>query len=204
MATRKRVVFLDVDGVLHPFSASSLFHAPCMAALRTIIAQTGASIVLSSSWQATPQSLAQVNAALQMNGVPACSDKTVPTNAAGMAPAGAGESNRAREILDWVDGHSDACRDGWVALDDMDLLRFMPPDAFVRTQAESGLTEADAREAIQILGGRDASLPPLAPAPAKPGGFNVLVTRGEMQREMMRAALAGAQSGDAPARDVGR
>ena len=47
MATQSlpKAVFLDVDGVLHPFSATSFFHAPCMRALRTIIENVDPRIV---------------------------------------------------------------------------------------------------------------------------------------------------------------
>ena len=76
-----------------------------------------------------------------------------------------------------------------MALDDMELQPHLPAGSCVRTEAESGLTEEDARHAVRLLGGPDPSLPPLPDAPKSPGAFNVLVTRGEMQREMMRAAL---------------
>ena len=182
----RRVLFLDVDGVLHPFSSTSFFHAPCMSALRQIVQQTGAAIVLSSSWQGTPAALAQVNAALERNGIPVCIDTTVSNGRAATLPA-----NRAGEIKSWVEAHAQQCLGGYVVVDDMDLHAFLPPGTFVRTEDEVGLTEADAMRAIQLLGGPDKSLPPLPPPPRKPGGFNVLVTRGEMQREMMRAAMAG-------------
>lgn len=191
MALRKeKIIFLDVDGVVHPYSATSFFHAPCMTALRKIVEQTGASIVLSSSWQSVPTTCAQVNAALERNGLPICIDKTVETNARGISPTGAGEAARSSEIMRWVGAHPDLCAGGWVALDDMDLQAHLPAGRFVRTEAEGGLTDANATLAVSHLGGSDASLLPLPPPPAKPG-FNIVVTRGEVQREMMRAAMAG-------------
>ena len=169
---QKRTLFLDVDGVLHPFSATSFFHAPCMSALRQVVQQTGASIVLSSSWQATPTSLGTVNAALQANGIPPCVSTTVEPSATGRSRPATSENGRAKEILAWVAAHPDACSGGWVAVDDMGLACRLPTDNFV------------------LLGGPDASVPPLPPPPSKPGGFNSIVTRGEMQRDMMRAAMA--------------
>ncbi len=162
------------------------FHAPCMQALRTIVQQTGAHIVLSSSWQSIPSTYAQVNAALERNGLPTCVDKTV-----GGGPTRAGESARAHEIAAWVAANPASCAAGYVAIDDLDLAPHLARGTFVRTEAESGLTEADAMRAIDLLGGPDPSVAPLPPPPHKPGGFNVVVTRGEVQRDMMRAAMAG-------------
>ena len=129
------IVFLDVDGVLHPFSAVSLFHAPCMAALRSVIEQTGASIILSSSWQGTASSRGQLDSALQANGIPSCVGRTCADS-----KTGASETCRAAEIKRWVSLHPELCADGWVAIDDLDLQRFLP-DRFVRTSAEDGLTQ---------------------------------------------------------------
>ena len=142
--------------------------------------------VVCGKWGRSPAALAQVNAALERNGIPVCIDTTVSNGRAATLPA-----NRAGEIKSWVEAHAQQCSGGYVVVDDMDLHAFLPPGTFVRTEDEVGLTEADAMRAIQLLGGPDKSLPPLPPPPRKPGGFNVLVTRGEMQREMMRAAMAG-------------
>eukprot|EP00966_Prymnesium_polylepis_P163056 3768536-Prymnesium_polylepis.1 len=163
-----------------------------MTALRSVVGQTGASIILSSSWQGTPGSRAQVDAALQANGIPCCIGQTVEPNAAGAARVGTGEETCASEIKRWAVKHPEQCSGGWVAIDDLDLTRFLPPKSFVRTQAEEGLTQDGAKCAVESLGGPDTSLPPLPPPPQKPGGFNILVTRGEMQRDMIRAAMAGA------------
>jgi hypothetical protein len=54
------VVFLDVDGVLHPLmvefrdgklSDEHLFKEECMRYLKRIVDETGAELVLSSSWR---------------------------------------------------------------------------------------------------------------------------------------------------------
>ena len=49
-----KVIFLDVDGVIKPMNDEELFHgfnANCMAFLERIIKETGAKIVLSTSWR---------------------------------------------------------------------------------------------------------------------------------------------------------
>ena len=54
--THQRVILLDVDGVLHPFeNDGKRFQLPNMEALALIVQATGASIVLSSSWQCIPE-----------------------------------------------------------------------------------------------------------------------------------------------------
>ena len=54
------VIFLDVDGVLHPLvvefrdgklSDEHLFRPDCMRNLKRIVDETGAELVLSSSWR---------------------------------------------------------------------------------------------------------------------------------------------------------
>jgi len=45
----KRVVFLDVDGVLHPALGKEEFSVGCMEQLKRLVEETGADIVLSSS-----------------------------------------------------------------------------------------------------------------------------------------------------------
>ena len=62
------------------------------------------------------------------------------------ANPGSGEEKRAREIVSWVRAHPHACAQGWVVLDDLDLLSvappptfapIMPPSHFVRTTASA-------------------------------------------------------------------
>lgn len=99
-----KVVFLDVDGVLHPLAANSLpvdadveelcargveeleaekaadssfitrtmpyeFVKPCMTALQVLIEQTGAVIVLSSTWREVAGSRMAVTARLADYGI---------------------------------------------------------------------------------------------------------------------------------------
>ena len=46
-----RVVFLDVDGVLHSLAGDEMFNSACMDRLRRIVHSSNATIVLSSSWR---------------------------------------------------------------------------------------------------------------------------------------------------------
>merc|ERR1711933_216574 len=53
-----RVLFLDIDGVLHRADGTSgLFKEDCMQRLKRIVDGVGATIVLSSSWRLIPMQL---------------------------------------------------------------------------------------------------------------------------------------------------
>eukprot|EP00966_Prymnesium_polylepis_P053820 1243910-Prymnesium_polylepis.1 len=194
-----KVVFLDIDGVLHPVSAAHCFHDSCMGALRTIVEPTGASIVLSSSWQVTPALRAHADAALQASGIPSCIGQTVhPTGDGEVARVGSGNDFRVAEIWRWMVAHPTECRDGWVALDDLDLN--LPSQNFVRTSAERGLTDADAQKAVRLLGGPDHSVPKLPPPRARAGEP---LTKGEVLRAMINGAATAGEpptTGSTPAR----
>ncbi|CAK9062568.1 unnamed protein product [Durusdinium trenchii] len=68
MAIAPRVIFLDVDGVLHPADApggnaledEDLFRRPCLERLAWVANHGHAAIVLSSSWRLDKDSLAEV------------------------------------------------------------------------------------------------------------------------------------------------
>ena len=165
--TNGKVIFLDVDGVLHPVFGKDFFIPRAMKCLRHIVEQTGATIVLSSMWQVQPQGRAEVDLMLRRWGMPPCLTRTCVNG-----PPGAGPERRAREIANWVKANPAACARGWVALDDLDLtigggppafLPYLTPGHFVRTKHMHGLDPNDAIRAIQILGQTPAPLPPPAP-----------------------------------------
>ena len=120
-----RIIFLDVDGVLHPTTNAHFFLPRSMMSLRQIVEQTGAAIVLSSFWQATPAGRQQVNEALRNWGIPAFIACTVTAG-----DPGSGPMRRAMEIASWVKAFPHLCARGWVALDDLDLRQIGPPPAF--------------------------------------------------------------------------
>jgi len=52
--TPRKIIFLDIDGVLHSFDCSStLFCSLQMLVLKEIVDKTGAGIVLTSNWRRT-------------------------------------------------------------------------------------------------------------------------------------------------------
>ena len=67
------VVFLDVDGVLHPHAVTSedqFFNPSCVDALEHLLKQTGAHVVLSSFWRESPANVARINSVLDSRGLP--------------------------------------------------------------------------------------------------------------------------------------
>ena len=145
-STMKTVIFLDVDGVLHPFASLDYFARPCMEALATIVASSGGSIVLSSSWQATPVTTSIVNEELHRHGMPACVDRTAPPDRAPSSSV----AGRCTEIRRWLAAHPEV--ESWVALDDLPLDAL--GERFVHVDGDVGLTASDAADALrQLLSG---------------------------------------------------
>lgn len=163
----RMVLFLDIDGVCHPFDAASpgaFFKHSCMAALKAVVDSTGAALVLSSSWQSTVDGRAAVDAALKAEGIPSCAGQTLLP---GKSTRGS-ERGRALEIREWVARHPQMCASGWLALDDLDLRTLLDGRA-VRTDAMVGMTQADARRAIHLL-------QPAAPAMISATASDVSIT----------------------------
>lgn len=144
--TSTKVVFLDCDGVVSPFSGQ-LFQKAAMQQLKRVIDTTGAKIVLSSSWRTTEFGRNEVMHQLVRHGMPSFMACT-PSLA---------DHSRAEEILAWVQENKAVYNIvNFVALDDMDLPVLAPDRAFFRrhtvvTDPFEGLTEAKASEAIAIL-----------------------------------------------------
>jgi len=137
-----KIVFLDVDGVLHSYFAtveSQLFRRDCMQRLKKIVEATGCKIVLSSSWRATPERKATVNRHLQSYGIAAVMDSTRLRG---------NEYLRHEDILHWVK-QNPRIGERWVAIDDLPMPQLS--DHYVGTEPDQGLTEANVRHAIRVL-----------------------------------------------------
>ena len=147
-----RVVFLDVDGVLHSRWAtkSNYFQPDCMQALHELVdglavgtrGRSDVAIVLTSSWRMLQFQIDMLNDALQHSNI--------------REPVGAtplrGYPTRSDEILSWLEQHPHVT--SFVVLDDMDL-SLPHKDSFtrfvVRTHEHKGLQKADVRQALEIL-----------------------------------------------------
>jgi len=151
LATQPEIVlFLDIDGVLHPMEGNQIFNETCCRFLQQIIQTTGASVVLSSTWRKIPRQKDLVNKMLAALGL---------AQLIGQTPdLGGGANSRDAEICDWVDKHPSIKR--WIAIDDMDLTGGPTLAAqrlrghFVRTDKNIGLTPQTKDLAIGMLTGR--------------------------------------------------
>ena len=112
------------------------FTESCMTALKTIVRESGCTIVLSSTWREQACDRRCVDDMLRRHGLPAsCSCTPV---------AGGG---RVAEILAWV---REARPLRWIAVDDTDLSS-LPAGHFWRTRMEAGLTQQDAEAIVAML-----------------------------------------------------
>lgn len=176
---RSKIIFLDIDGVLRPlygagFQISSImmdgenvpivdgdteFLPSAMTALRIILEQTGAAIVLSSEWRRHPTLRDGVAMNLRRKGLPPFIDETPPFERSLTGnPLRSFAIRRAREIGAWLRGHPEVKQ--WVVLDDIDLTMadeerqtgqpLMAP-RFVLTEKSDCLTKQDAALAVSIL-----------------------------------------------------
>ena len=163
----QRIIFLDFDGVLNtarniarlraegkPLSDEFgyLFDAEAVANLQTIIEQTDAEIVVSSSWKF--EGLERMRQLWQARRLPGkllditpdylgCVGEIDPSNPDSFVGKG-------NEIKTWLEQHATAdCR--YVILDDMPDVLASQRENFIPINDECGITAADAQRAIEIL-----------------------------------------------------
>jgi hypothetical protein len=137
----RRVVFLDIDGVLAPIRRWDRYgdlEPACIRVLNEIVAHAGADVVVSSTWR-HGKTVPELQRMLEAEGFTgSVTDKT---------PTGGPGALRGEEIAAWLAEHTVA---GFVIIDDhldMGELRAR----LVLTHPAHGLRPADARRAIEIL-----------------------------------------------------
>jgi hypothetical protein len=147
-----KILFLDVDGVLN--IQGGPFEPACMTQLNRILLKTGAHVVVSSGWRylisSGQMTLEGFERMLETHGFDGllfgytCPDEKI--------------AGRENQIGDWLRKHARFVAanpqliegvECWLAIDDLPL--DLPPECFLRTDANTGLTEADADRAIELL-----------------------------------------------------
>lgn len=159
-----RVIFLDIDGVLNsqryfesgaidPSGLSwgkSQIDPEAVSRLNTLVAETGAKIVISSSWRHM-WSLGEMKKMLGERGFEHVDDiiDITPTL----------DGVRGDEILDWLENQEEGSRIGGESVgdfviidDDSDFPHPGQSEKLVQTNHEVGLTDLDVRRAISVLG----------------------------------------------------
>jgi hypothetical protein len=141
-----KVIFLDFDGVLVTPASSFLRSSTGMVAdphavdaLNYLIAETGARIVITSTWR-LEYSSDELSELLRSWGVQG--------SILGIAPSG---SSRGDEIQRWLDGFDGPARvAAFVILDDASEISTLSSH-LISTEFETGLTMDDARRAVEYL-----------------------------------------------------
>ncbi|CAE7357200.1 unnamed protein product [Symbiodinium microadriaticum] len=139
----RQVLFLDVDGVLHPIQARhprQQFVNGCLALVADVVKATGAAICLSTAWRLDPQARKFVEGKLQDFGLGPPVGRT-PNLA---------QFHRSREILAWVHKFKPAT---WVALDDWPLIEEEPKmqGHFVQSRPRYGLQPDTAQKVVELF-----------------------------------------------------
>jgi HAD domain in Swiss Army Knife RNA repair proteins len=139
----RRVIFLDIDGVLAPIRQWDRYgdlDPACVAVLNEIVAAGDADVVVSSTWR-HGKTVAELQEMLDALGFAGCVlDKT---------PADTNGDGRAGEIAAWLAEHDVSA---YVIIDDHAGMGELHA-RLVQTQSAQGLKPADARRAIAILRG---------------------------------------------------
>jgi hypothetical protein len=137
----RRVVFLDIDGVLAPIRQWDRYgdlDSACIRVLNEIVARGGADVVVSSTWR-YGKSIAELQAMLDSEGFAGrVLDKT---------PTGAPGADRGEEIAAWLAAHA---VEGYVIIDDHADMGDLHA-RLVQTQPAHGLQPVDAPRAIATL-----------------------------------------------------
>ncbi len=163
----KKVIFLDIDGVLNTkwwytqMDRNSprdqygyAFDPKAVANLKRIVEETGAGIVISSSWKSFGFSELE-----EM-----WTDRGLPGKLIGVTPNSVSDELlleadidsielfhiRGEEIKEWLTKHGKNVSN-YAIIDDMDNMLPEQQSHFVQTNPEFGITEEDAEKAIAII-----------------------------------------------------
>lgn len=151
-----KIVFLDFDGVIVSMAEFSFekttshhFDPRYIARLNAIVRQSGAKVVISSSWR-TIHSLSALRALLESSGFKGeiidCTPVFEYEPAQGLCDIG---QIRGREIQAWLERHPDSIT-SFVVLDDLEI-DFLAANQIL-TDMVDGLCEEHVEQALAILG----------------------------------------------------
>ena len=161
----KKVLFLDIDGVLNTCwwdrktpvdKYGYAFDPNAVANLRRIVEETGASIVISSSWKC--MGLSQMEEMWDVRNLPGKIIGITPNSVSDELLVNADIDSielfhiRGEEIKEWLTRHGKHVSH-YVIIDDMDNMLPEQQAHFVHTNPEVGITEENAVQAITILCG---------------------------------------------------
>jgi hypothetical protein len=141
-----KVVFLDIDGVLIPVPSSDYRtpSAECVARLNEITNESGAVIVVSSTWRKFPNIADTLKGwGVKAEVVGITPDLSCFAGVIWISP------ERGREITAWL--HNNPEVESYVVLDDGTDMETIPQGRHVRTMTSVGLTKRDVERATRTL-----------------------------------------------------
>ena len=163
----RKVMFLDIDGVLNTGRWYSkmdrntpkdkygyAFDPNAVANLKKIVDETGAEIVISSSWKSF--GLSELEEMWEERGLPGKLIGITPNTVSDEMLLNADLDHmelfsiRGMEIKEWLTKHGKNVNH-YVIIDDMDNMLQEQKSHFVQTNPEVGITEENAVQAIKIL-----------------------------------------------------
>lgn len=152
-----KVIFLDIDGVLVTFkevhdkrqsNGMHSFSQECVSRLNKIIDETGAELVLSSSWRI--HGLDSFNNHARHQGMSKLPFDVTPNLDSKLESGVYVAKQRGDEIKHWLDRHPEVTH--FVAIDDSSDMRGVE-DHFVHVKAgmDTGLQDSHVEKAIKLL-----------------------------------------------------
>lgn len=161
--SKRKIIFLDIDGVLNTCwwerkmsidKYGYAFDPKAVANLKRIVEETGADIVISSSWKC--MGLTQMEEMWN--------DRNLPGKIIGITPNSVSDELllhadidsmelfhiRDEEIKEWLTKHGKRVSN-YAIIDDMDNMLPEQQSHFVQTNPEVGITKEDSEKAIKIL-----------------------------------------------------
>ena len=160
----RKVIFLDIDGVLNtkwwerkkPVDRyGCIFNPKCVANLEKIITETGADIVISSSWKIF-MGLSELQTMWKERGLPGKVLDITPDNISDEMLLNVDLDNkdllynRGCEIKGWLLKHGDEVS-SYAIVDDMDDILPEQQSHFIQTDPDVGITKFDAECIIRLL-----------------------------------------------------
>lgn len=142
-----KIIFLDIDGVVTNLKTGwRLPDLDCLHELFRIIKETGAFVVLSSTWRLHVDLFSQVQSwgINFISMTPRCHQINVENEVRW--------TERGDEIQEWLDMHEHLKIESFVILDDDQDMKHLS-DRLVITSWGDGLSKEDADRAIEILNG---------------------------------------------------
>lgn len=142
-----KIIFLDFDGVINnePYLKRvknyRSFDPESIDQLNRVLKETGASIVVSSTWRYMYKTVEELDGLLTLHGLPSGS-------VIGLTPYKM-SSTRGQEILFWLNDNP-SCTE-WVAIDDSSDMEPLPQERVVKTEWTVGLQAEHADKMIEIL-----------------------------------------------------